>query len=147
MTENSFDFIDSAIKYAHSKESRDWKYALLNLANGIELMMKAILEKEHWSLLFENINIASKDKLKTGEFKSVDFDTGLNRLKEIVGIPLPIRNERYLRKIRDFRNRITHFSVDINIEEVKSIVARGLNIFVFFYSKIEEEENVKDFVV
>ena len=53
LIENSFDFLESSIKYSRGTENRDWKYALLNLASAIELMMKAILEQEHWSLLFE----------------------------------------------------------------------------------------------
>ena len=45
LIENSFCFLESAIKYSKEKERRDWKYAILNLANALELMMKAVLEK------------------------------------------------------------------------------------------------------
>ena len=45
LAENSFDFLNSAVKYARGKDARDWKYALLNLASALELMMKAVLKR------------------------------------------------------------------------------------------------------
>jgi hypothetical protein len=100
LIENSFDFLDSSIKYSKGTENRDWKYALLNLANAIELMMKAVLEQEHWSLLFEDIKKANKAILEQGDFKSVNFDTAIERLKSIVGIVFSTTDGIYIEKIR-----------------------------------------------
>ena len=142
LIENSFDFLYRAIKY--SKEKRDWKYAVLNLANALELMMKTILEKEHWSLLFESIDSASREKLIKGDFQSVNFETSINRLKSIINFKLSTSDLKYLRKIRDIRNKITHFKFEINIEEIKSIVARGLGVFIKLYKKIDKDKNADD---
>lgn len=144
LAENSFDFLNSAVKYARGKEPRDWKYALLNLASALELMMKAVLEKEHWSLLFENIDAASREKFFKGEFQSVNFNTAMNRLTCIANLSLSVNDKKYLRNIRDKRNKITHFSIDVNIEEIKSIVARGLGLFIKFYKEIDSEDQVED---
>jgi hypothetical protein len=56
--------------------------------------MKAVLEKEHWSLLFENIDNANKEILSVGDFKSVDFNTALERLKCIVGFVFSKQRKR-----------------------------------------------------
>jgi ribosomal protein S27E len=144
LIENSFDYLESSIKYSKGTENRDWKYALLNLASAIELMMKAVLEQEHWSLLFEDIKKANKDILSQGDFKSVNFETAIERIKSIVGISFSHAEERYVEKIRQKRNRITHFSVELHIEEVKSIVAKGIGIFIKLYRKIDTAENVED---
>ena len=146
LLENAHDFIETAIQYAREDQNRSWKYALLNLASALELVMKANLEKEHWSLLFEDVDVSSKADLKKGRFKSVDFETAINRLKSIVAIPISRRDEKYLRKIRDIRNRIMHFSIEIHLEELKSIVARGLGIFICLYEKLSEEEDSKEFI-
>ena len=53
-------------------------------------------------------------------------------------------DKKYLKKIRDKRNKITHFSIDVNIEEIKSIVARGLGLFVKFYKEIDSYEYNKN---
>jgi hypothetical protein len=42
------------------------------------------------------------------------------------------------------RNRITHFSVELHIEEVKSIVAKGISIYIRLYKQIDTAENVED---
>ena len=146
LIENAHDFITFAAECAQKTDRRYWKHALLNLGSALELLMKAILEKEHWALLFENVDVASKDKLNKGNFKSVDFETTLSRLKEISGIKIPIGDEKYLKKIRDIRNKITHFSIEINLEELKSVVARGLNIFINFYENAFEEHD-ESFVI
>jgi ribosomal protein S27E/ribosomal protein L37E len=144
LIDNSFDFLNSAIKYANGEENRDWKYALLNISNALELIMKAVLEKEHWSLLFENVDNANKEILSIGDFQSVNFKTAFERLKYIVGVDFSKNDEKYLKKIREKRNRITHFSAELHIEEVKSIVAKGIGVFIKLYKEIDTEENVED---
>lgn len=144
LIDNSFDYLENSIKYSKAEENRAWKYALLNLASAIELMMKGVLEKEHWSLLFEDIKKANKDALAKGDIKSVNFETAIERIKSIVGVSFSITDEKYLEKIRQTRNRITHFSVELHIEEVKSIVAKGIGVFIKLYKQIETAENVED---
>lgn len=144
LIDNSFCFLESAIKYSKEKERSDWKYAILNLANALELMMKAVLEKEHWSLVFEKIDNASREKLIKGDFQSVNFETSINRLKNIVNFKLGVRDLEYLKEIRDIRNKITHFAFEINIELTKSIVARGLGVFIKLYKKIDTHKNADD---
>ena len=48
------------------------------------------------------------------------------------------------KKIRENRNKITHFSAELHIEEVKSIVAKGIGVFIKLYKKIDTEKNVED---
>lgn len=144
LLDNSFDYLENSIKYSKETENRAWKYALLNLASAIELMMKAVLEQEHWSLLFEDIKKANKDTLAQGDIKSVNFETAIERIKSIVGISFSPADEKYLEKIRQKRNRITHFSVELHIEEVKSIVAKGIGIFIKLYKQIDTAQNVED---
>jgi len=43
---------------------------------------------EHWSLLFANVDKASREKMKQGDFVRVDFETALSRLKNISGVCL-----------------------------------------------------------
>jgi len=141
LIDNSFDYLESAIKYANGTENRDWKYALLNLASAIELMMKAVLEQEHWSLLFETIDNASKEALTQGDFKSVNFVKAVERIKCIVGVNFSPTENKYLEKIRTKRNKITHFSAELHIEEVKSIVAKGIGLFIKLYRQAVTELN------
>ena len=111
LLENAEDFLREAVKYAKVSSPRDWKYAALHLWSALELLLKALLETEHWSLLFEDVNKASRKKLEEGDFQTVRFDTALERIGGIVGISILDRDLRYLRQLRDLRNRMTHSAV------------------------------------
>ena len=144
LIENSFDYLEASIVNSKDTNIRAWKYALLNLSSAIELMMKAVLENEHWSLLFEDIKKANKDVLNKGDFKSVNFETAAERVESIVGLKFSPSEKKCIEKIRQKRNRITHFSIELHIEEVKSVVARGIGIFVKLYKQIDTTENLEE---
>ncbi|HLC39999.1 MAG TPA: hypothetical protein VJO34_00040 [Methylomirabilota bacterium] len=130
LIENAEDFLLEAVKYAKASSPRDWKYAILHLWSAVELLLKALLEKEHWSLLFEDVDGASRTKLRGGDFHTVRFDTALDRIQGIVGIEIEPKDLRYLKGLRELRNRATHFAVKLNVEQAKSLVARGINVFL-----------------
>src|SRR6266700_2825820 len=91
LVENAEDFLSEAVKYAKAASARDWKYATLHLWTALELLLKAVLENEHWSLLFEDVNKASRKTLAEGDFQTVRFDTALERIRGIVGITVSQR--------------------------------------------------------
>jgi hypothetical protein len=133
LIENARDFLDDTITRTNSDQASSWKYAIISLASAIELIMKSVLEKEHWSLLFENVDSASKEHLESGQFKSVDFETAQVRLQQIANVKLSERDKQYLTSLRNIRNRISHFKVDVNVNVVKSVVARGIAVFFDIY--------------
>jgi len=63
--ENGLDFILRALEYlADDPPKRDQKYAVLRLHSGVELILKEHLRREHWSLVFEKPEEASKKKIQ-----------------------------------------------------------------------------------
>ena len=52
LIENALDFILSAVEWAKGDDDRSLKYAILNLSDGVELILKERLRRAHWSLLF-----------------------------------------------------------------------------------------------
>jgi hypothetical protein len=130
LVENAEDFLLEAVRHCKASTSRDWKYATLHLWSALELLLKAILEKEHWTFLFEEVDEASREKLQAGNFQSVRPDTALKRLQSIVDVEIEPKDFKYLTKLRDLRNRLMHFSVRLNVEQAKSLVARGINTFL-----------------
>jgi len=144
LIENSFDFLEATIENAKKSDKRSWKYALLNLASALELLMKAVLEQEHWSLLFIDTNKANKEDLHSGNLKSINFETCIQRLQNVAGVALSVNDLKYIEKIRQIRNRITHFSVDLHVEEVQSIIAKCIGIFTKLNREIDTDESVED---
>jgi hypothetical protein len=145
LVENAEDFLSEAVKSAKAASPRDWKYATLHLWTALELLLKALLEDEHWSLLFEDVNKASRKRLAEGDFQTVRFDTALERIRGIVGITLGEKDLQYLRRLRDLRNRMTHSTVQLNVEQAKSVVARGISVFLTLEQKHLQEEADKAF--
>jgi len=144
LTENAHDFIGEAIKHANAKDGHDWKYALLHLGSALELIMKAILEKEHWSLIFEDVDKASREDLKSGNFKSVNWENLVERIVRIIGKHISDRDKIDLKRIREIRNKIIHYSVEINIEILRSVIARGLNIFINYSKQLAKKKILKN---
>ena len=123
LIENALDFILSALEYAQADEARSLKYAVLHLSDGVELVLKEKLRREHWSLLFADVNKASESALTAGEFKSVDFDECIGRLESIAGLDMTSHTS-LLRLLRRHRNKLQHFEYNSSKDEVMSILVK-----------------------
>jgi hypothetical protein len=133
LLENAFDFILSALMYlAKSKTKSDLKYAILHLCAGIEIILKERLRREHWSLLFEDVNRANILDFESGNFTSVSFRTCIERLKGICNLSFLDKDERYLFKLRERRNRLKHFGITDSAEALTSSAAKVLSILLDF---------------
>ncbi len=141
---NAHDFILSAVEQANSTENNKWKYAILNLAAGIELALKAKLAIEHWSLLFDKVDNASIEKLKSGDFNSANFATSIGRLEKISKVCLSKTLKDNFENTRIIRNRLIHFHLNLNERNVKSVVTAGANSFIEFYDEFLVNTDIGD---
>jgi len=97
------------------------KYAVLNLAAAVELILKARLCKEHWSLIFQSPDKASPEALRSGNFTTVNFDTCIKRLKGIANISIPQNISNTLYELRAQRNIYQHFRIAITPTALEAI--------------------------
>lgn len=132
LVDNALDYLLSAAEHATSGSPRNCKYALLHLAAGVELLVKARVEKEHWSLLFADVDKANQAALASGDFKSVDFETACDRLEHISAVTIDKTGLRRMGRLRRLRNQVQHFAIDVELEEVKSLLVHGANFFIDF---------------
>ena len=94
LLENGLCFLLQSIKhfkYSENSKSdteteRELKYSTVHLFSGIFLILKEKLGREHWSLLFADVNQANKKKLESGDFRGVNFIDCQNRLSKIVSL-------------------------------------------------------------
>src|SRR5687768_1100017 len=85
---NALDFLSEGFNRFHQlreKESNR-KYAVLNVASGVLLMLKVPLANEHWTLLFADVNDASAATFTSGEFYGINFKESIRRLNDVCGI-------------------------------------------------------------
>ena len=135
LLDNAIDFILRAVKSAMLDDQMEWKYAVLHLAAGIELLLKARLSEVHWSLTFANVDKATRGSLQAGDFRSVDVESSISRLRNIAEVQIDDKTLTDLEYIRNLRNRIQHFGFAMSIDQTRSVMARGLHFAKSFLEK------------
>ena len=166
LLENGLEFLDNAIRgyislkktecnfiaeddsfqdFASVRESttdyKYLKYSILHLSSGVELILKERLKREHWSLLFENIDKADKENLESGDFNSVYFQTALVRLKGISGIKFDEQTIETIKKLRQQRNIIEHFHFKPNEKYLTEVINKtSASIIVFICNNLNPWE-------
>lgn len=150
LLDNGLDFIIEGLKpttrlWGYDNTESIWKYSVLNVFSGIELILKERLRREHWSLIFEDVSNAKEQKLIQGDFISVNHNNVVKRLKGICNITI---NDTPINTLRKLRNKFEHFEVKVKIEECKEAIAKAIReIIVFWNNHISpysnEEQNQK----
>lgn len=135
--ENGLDFVLHSLRppvdlNQEAEEEILPKYLVLNLAAATELVLKARLCKEHWSLIFQNPDKASGDRLHSGEFCSAAFDTCVVRLERICGVTFPIADREVLRELRARRNCYQHLRILPEPRAATPLAAKVLDFLLNF---------------
>lgn len=104
------------------------KYLVLNLAAAVELIFKARLCKEHWSLIFQKLDKASSEALQSGDFCSVTFDDCVERFTRICGISFSASAREVLCKLRSQRNIYQHLRFEAQPEAKLLFAAQCLDL-------------------
>lgn len=145
LLENGLDFISSALKHLKKQPTkRELKYAVLHLSAGIELILKERLKREHWSLVFDKPELATKKAYDTGDFSSVSFKPSIERLINICGIKIEEKQKTRLLRFRDMRNRFEHFGIVDSIEAVTASAAAALAILLDFVKNQLETQTIEE---
>lgn len=145
MLENGLDFVKSGTEHIIKEQDfSSYKYAVLHLAAGVELILKDRIRREHWTLIFDNVNQAKYSLLESGDFKSIDFETILNRLKNTCSVEISNKNIQILNGLRNFRNKIQHFEFEINVRAVRSICSKVLIIILGFVDENFEQGDLTE---
>jgi hypothetical protein len=132
LADNAFDYIVSAAEHAKRASPRDLKYAILHLFAGIELLLKARLYVHDWKLIFASSKKADQAALKTGDFRSVDFETACERLATEVSVSVDDATKNRLNELRKIRNKVQHFEVAVDAKQVTSLLAFGTSFVIDF---------------
>ncbi len=131
--ENGLDFIYNAITHLQGGPSpEELKYGVLHLCAGLELVLKDRLRREHWSLVFGNINKANLVDYKSGDFYSVDLKDCIQRLISICNVVIPEDDRKSLLNLKSKRNRLEHFATIDSAIAIKASSAKVLSFVIDF---------------
>lgn len=120
------------------------KYSLLHLSSGIELVFKHRLLQEHWTYVFADMNKAKKKALQSGEFKSADSETIIERLKNLCDIVLIQEEIKDLSNLRNRRNKAEHFNLNEHILSIESSIHKSISILIRVIVKHYDLEEFTD---
>ncbi|MEU9802736.1 hypothetical protein [Streptomyces sp. NPDC051000] len=136
---NGLDYLVSVVELLEGKgedaSARDLKYAVLHLAAGAEVLLKARLQREHWSLVFAHPGQATREALEDGSLISCGPEETRQRLTSIVGITFAKREKVALTELSHSRNALMHYGLvgtRANARTIASTTAEVLNFLVPF---------------
>jgi len=108
---NAFDFLEVAINQFETQP----KYSVINFCSAVELILKARLLKEHWSLVvLKEPNLTS---FQNGDFQSVIFSRLVPKIRAVLNEDISTQAEDCFNKLAMHRNKLVHFYHSINTPE------------------------------
>ncbi|CAG0935379.1 hypothetical protein TFLX_04216 [Thermoflexales bacterium] len=143
MLENAYDYLNNSLEHvALAKRTglqRAWKFAIINLALCIELMLKERLRREHRLLIYANLD---KYKPIARETQTASWTVLIERIKYILGDDFKKIDAGRLDLAQKLRNQMLHYDVEIEFPAIYHDFANLLNFVVEFYGKelCESEE-------
>ncbi len=138
---NGVDYLESVVDNLTYKRPRaktvnprpeHLKYAVLHLQAATEVLLKARLAHEHWSLVFKDLAKADRAKLETGDFISCGLDETIVRLKGIAGIDVGLAAKTAYRELADSRNALQHYGLTTPAEAIEARAALVLDCLLDF---------------
>jgi hypothetical protein len=135
LAENALDYLILAGEQAKEGSPRMLKHAIATLADGVELLLKARLELHDWSLVFKDIDKASRPKYESGDFQSLVFEQTFIRLQNSCSIVIDDHHLKVINELRQLRNRIRHFAVSTEETVAESLIAKTFSFAIEFVTE------------
>ncbi|MFI8392447.1 hypothetical protein [Streptomyces sp. NPDC085540] len=136
---NGLDYLLTAVQHLTEGESppgdRDLKYAVLHLQAATEVLLKARLVHEHWSLVYKDPRRANLDDFRQGKFESCTLQDTMNRLAQVAGVVIPLKERKAIEDMTDVRNALMHYGHTANAYRVEAGTARVLGFLLTFITQ------------
>ena len=97
------------------------------MAQSVELLLKERLRREHWSLIYRNIESAGSPNAF-----AVTFEEAKKRLSRVANVELSEKHIDAIDDLADTRNRLQHFEVNITFEQVVGQINAAIDFLVSF---------------
>ncbi|MEU0030642.1 hypothetical protein [Streptomyces sp. NPDC006335] len=140
---NGLDYLVSVVEHLESGDervsARDLKYAVLHLAAGAEVLLKARLQLEHWTLVFKDPGQAKRSELEDGTLKSCTPEETVQRLKDIAGAPITDKDTSAVLKLAKHRNALQHYGLIGPAANARAVESQAAEVLDFLIRFLDEE--------
>lgn len=136
LTENGLAFLHRSVTEMSAQPGtlRTLSFAVVDLAAAVEVLMKARLVREHWTLICAEPDKATTTQMLAGTAKTVTPDQAIKRLENVAGVAMSAGGHaaRVL-EVAALRNRAIHFAlVGIDPAGLQGPLGRGLDFLLWF---------------
>lgn len=153
LTKNALAFLRRAIfqmnSAAEDGDDQQLAFAVVDLAVATEVLIKARLLREHWTLILADVNKAKLAELLSGSARTITHEQAVSRLEQIAGVSLTGSNfahEQAIKQIFQLRNRAAHFTLGHEATDgIRTQMGLGLNFLLWFLD--EEFKTVNELEV
>lgn len=121
LMKNSLKYMEKSI----AEFEVDQQFATINFFTSIELILKARLFSEHWTLIVDNITSVSEGDVVKGNFKSVSLKDANSRLVKILKDGFNKDDFKVFEEIQVERNKMVHFHSTESKERTASLLCKG----------------------
>ncbi|WP_328834582.1 hypothetical protein [Streptomyces europaeiscabiei] len=136
---NGVDYLVSVVDHLTAegdRHPRDLKYAVLHLQAAAEVLLKARLVREHWSLVFMDPGKATRQKFDTSTLKSCGVPAAAERLRNIAGVDVTTGDAKVLEDLAQDRNALQHFGLTRDATAVEARAGLVLDFLVRFLDDV-----------
>lgn len=136
---NAADYLDSVFEHLEGMpsppEARALKYAVLHLQAATEILLKARLIHEHWSLVYREPEKANLSQFRTGRFDSCSVEAAMERLEKVAEVPIHQKDRDAIKNLSKTRNALTHYGHTASAYALESRAAKVLSFLLTFVTK------------
>ncbi|MEU3664491.1 hypothetical protein AB0E77_32860 [Streptomyces sp. NPDC032940] len=140
---NGLDYLISVVEHLEAGDervsARDLKYAVLHLAAGAEVLLKARLQHEHWSLVFKDPARALRDELVKGTLLSCSPEETVTRLRNIARVPIDAGDAAALKKLAEHRNALQHYGLIGESANARAVESKAAEVLDFLIRFLDEQ--------
>ncbi|MFC9227391.1 hypothetical protein ACFTZI_00075 [Streptomyces decoyicus] len=129
------DVVDRLARESGEPSERDLKYAVLHLQAAAEVLLKARLREEHWSLVVAKAEKTNRKKFEAGDFESASNAETVRRLVEVAGLDISAADKKTLLDLAADRNQLQHWGIT---EEVNAVLTRAANVLDFLIRFLDQ---------
>ncbi|MFF9360859.1 hypothetical protein [Streptomyces griseoluteus] len=132
---NGMDYLAKAVDdltECTPPSARSLKYAVLHLQAATEVLLKARLVGEHWSLVYDDPRVASLKEFQKGNFKSCGIEATMDRLTEIAAVNIAPADRVAINNLASDRNALTHYGHTADAFLIEARTARVLSFLITF---------------
>lgn len=137
LVKNGLDFLKVSVEELEVRP----KYSVIHFCSGVEILLKARLLQEHWSLIVGNEKSMRFHLLKNGQALTIGMDETINRIESVIETTISPEARDSFKQIKDHRNRNIHFFPIDGNQNLQTIVSEQLKSWYFLHRLLISDWN------